>query len=396
MVGGSSSTPGEEDSGFQLVATLIDSPKEEEHVVRAEPPCASPAAEPEQCFPASEDIVEAIPLECRPGAELPQEEVVVNDPIGEVLSMEAVVRWPSGFKKKKKQKSKSFGFLGEPSVEPTVVDAVIPTEAVDAPLCDIVENPAIAVANETPAESAGAELPRDEVVINDPIGEVLHEETTVIGFGGSNKKKKQKLKKPGFKKTKKQKLKSPGLLGGPSVEPTVNGVLPTDAVEATLCDIVVEPAIAEAEGIPTEAAEALPVGISEDPPCEAAEGPCITEVSEETKSRDRPASQKNHTVILKISYQNSGIGCITLQSMVNLPQNTKAAILEASAACVNSSIGKSFSNRRNFEIKSGVGKYGEIDVSTLEEGKWPEYLDYFTQFTVLPEFTVVVVDEPAW
>jgi hypothetical protein len=33
-----------------------------------------------------------------------------------------------------------------------------------------------------------------------------------------------------------------------------------------------------------------------------------------------------------------------------------------------------------------------VDLSTLEEIVWPEYLDYFRQYTRIPELTVYVVD----
>ena len=48
--------------------------------------------------------------------------------------------------------------------------------------------------------------------------------------------------------------------------------------------------------------------------------------------------------------------------------------------------------QRQIEIKYGIGKNGDLDLSALGEGKWPEYQQNFRHYTKLPELTVDIVD----
>lgn len=51
-----------------------------------------------------------------------------------------------------------------------------------------------------------------------------------------------------------------------------------------------------------------------------------------------------------------------------------------------------FPRQRKIEIKYSAGKNRDLDLSALEESKWPEYINYLCQYTKLPELTVSVVD----
>jgi hypothetical protein len=78
-----------------------------------------------------------------------------------------------------------------------------------------------------------------------------------------------------------------------------------------------------------------------------------------------------------------------LQAMITLADNTRAAILEAVHSYIDSKSSLMYNRGlRRLEIKSGAGKKGEVDLSTLEETMWPEYLEYFRQYTKLPELTI--------
>ena len=105
------------------------------------------------------------------------------------------------------------------------------------------------------------------------------------------------------------------------------------------------------------------------------------------------SSPQGYTVVLTIVYPGRRIfDAKTYQTMVNLTENTKTAIINAANSYVDF-IRQMDLAARKIEIKSGVGKAGNIDVSTLEDGRWPEYLEYFRLCTTLPELTVEVTDE---
>jgi hypothetical protein len=100
------------------------------------------------------------------------------------------------------------------------------------------------------------------------------------------------------------------------------------------------------------------------------------------------------TVVFTIQYPNE-INSKPLQAMITLAGNTRGAIFDAVNSYLDSKtglMGKLFQRKRKLEIKSGVGKNGDVDLSALEETMWPEYLEYFRQYTRLPELTVDVVD----
>ena len=101
-----------------------------------------------------------------------------------------------------------------------------------------------------------------------------------------------------------------------------------------------------------------------------------------------PALRSGQTVVLTIQFPDE-INIKPLQAMITLAGNTRAAIFDAVHSYLDS---KSSLTRREglqrLEIKSGAGKDGDVDLSTLEETMWPEYLEYFCQYTKLPELTV--------
>ena len=79
--------------------------------------------------------------------------------------------------------------------------------------------------------------------------------------------------------------------------------------------------------------------------------------------------------------------------MTTIAENTRTAIIDA----VNSYLGSRSTlndthSQRTLEIKYGVGRNGNVDLSTLEATMWPEYLDYFRQFTRIPELTIHVMN----
>ena len=77
--------------------------------------------------------------------------------------------------------------------------------------------------------------------------------------------------------------------------------------------------------------------------------------------------------------------------MTTITDDTRTAIISSANSYLDSkSIG--LQGRRKLEIKSGVGRNGDVDLSTLEETLWPEYLGYFCQYTKIPELTIDVVE----
>ena len=79
--------------------------------------------------------------------------------------------------------------------------------------------------------------------------------------------------------------------------------------------------------------------------------------------------------------------------MTTIADNTRTAIIDTVNSYLDSkSMLKGMQGQRKLEIKYGVGRNGDVDLSTLEEDMWPEYLDYFRQYTRIPELTVDVVD----
>ena len=52
----------------------------------------------------------------------------------------------------------------------------------------------------------------------------------------------------------------------------------------------------------------------------------------------------------------------------------------------------SIPGQRQIEIKYDTGKNGDLDLSALGEGKWPEYQENFHQYTKIPKLTLDIVD----
>lgn len=83
----------------------------------------------------------------------------------------------------------------------------------------------------------------------------------------------------------------------------------------------------------------------------------------------------------------------TLQVMMTLAANTRAAITNALNSYLDSKIPSSCEQvQRKLEIKSGAGKDGDVDFSTLDESMWPACLEYLGQHKKVLELTVGVVD----
>jgi hypothetical protein len=114
---------------------------------------------------------------------------------------------------------------------------------------------------------------------------------------------------------------------------------------------------------------------------------------ETTARLPQPVAARNgQTVVLTIRYPNE-TNNQPRQVMVTLADNTRAAIFDAVSLYLDLNKAMQRTQRqRKLEIKCGAGKNGDVDLSALEESKWPEYLEYFRQYTRLPELTVDVVD----
>ena len=79
--------------------------------------------------------------------------------------------------------------------------------------------------------------------------------------------------------------------------------------------------------------------------------------------------------------------------MATIADNTHKAIINTVNSYLNpKSMLNGMQGQQKLEIKYGVGRNGDVDLSTLEETMWPEYLDYFRQYTRIPELTVNVIN----
>ena len=79
--------------------------------------------------------------------------------------------------------------------------------------------------------------------------------------------------------------------------------------------------------------------------------------------------------------------------MATIADDTHTAIINSVNSYLDSkSMLKVVQVQRKLKIKYGVGRNGAVDVSILEETMWPEYLDYFRQYTRIPELTVDVME----
>lgn len=79
--------------------------------------------------------------------------------------------------------------------------------------------------------------------------------------------------------------------------------------------------------------------------------------------------------------------------MATIADDTRTAIIESVNSYLDlQGIPKGIQLQRKVKIKYGVGRNGHVDVSTLEETMWPQYLDYFRQFTKIPELTLEIME----
>ncbi|KAH6710604.1 hypothetical protein BKA61DRAFT_658496 [Leptodontidium sp. MPI-SDFR-AT-0119] len=135
-------------------------------------------------------------------------------------------------------------------------------------------------------------------------------------------------------------------------------------------------------------AEVLEVPPAPEPVKHSAVAPQATSTGTAPHAIQPPAPRSGQTVVFTVQFPDE-IDTKPLQAMITLADNTRAAIFDAVRSYLHS---KSLSTCRRslqrLEIKSGAGKNGDVDLSTLEETMWPEYLEYFRQYTRLPELTV--------
>ncbi len=116
--------------------------------------------------------------------------------------------------------------------------------------------------------------------------------------------------------------------------------------------------------------------------------PQATSTETATHTIQPSAPRSGQTVVFTIQFPEE-INMKPLQAMITLADNTRAAILEAVHSYIDSKSSLMFTKGwRRLEIRSGAGKNGDVDLSTLEEMMWPEYLEYFRQYTKLPELTI--------
>ena len=103
-------------------------------------------------------------------------------------------------------------------------------------------------------------------------------------------------------------------------------------------------------------------------------------------------ARSHRTVVFTVQFPNETSNK-PLQVMATIADNTHKAIINTVNSYLNSkSMLNGMQGQRKLEIKYGVGRNGDVDLSTLEETMWPEYLDYFRQYTRIPELTVNVID----
>ncbi|CZR65718.1 uncharacterized protein PAC_15618 [Phialocephala subalpina] len=120
--------------------------------------------------------------------------------------------------------------------------------------------------------------------------------------------------------------------------------------------------------------------------------PGATSIETTARTPQPQVARSGQTVVFTIQYPTE-ISNKPLQVMIALADNTRAALFNAVNSYLDSkSTLTGRQGQRKLEIKYGVGKNGDVDLSAVEEAMWPEYLEYFRQYTRLPELTVDVVD----
>ncbi|KAI9743471.1 MAG: hypothetical protein M1818_002783 [Claussenomyces sp. TS43310] len=193
----------------------------------------------------------------------------------------------------------------------------------------------------------------------------------------NNKKSKNGKSRKAVKKNDKQKQKKEGSVSAPQVE-QLN-------IEAVAENPFLERRISSQEDI---AAEDMGTKTVQKPSVEILDETPI-EVINQTADHGCSSIISRHMVVLKILYSSKEFSC-TLHKMVNLAENTKAAILEAATSYVGQKLHLDDTWQPEMIISQGVGRLGDIDVSALEESRWPEYLAYFCQYTIIPELTIEI------
>ncbi|KAL2068579.1 hypothetical protein VTL71DRAFT_14916 [Oculimacula yallundae] len=103
-------------------------------------------------------------------------------------------------------------------------------------------------------------------------------------------------------------------------------------------------------------------------------------------------ARRCEAIVFMIQFPNE-MSVNPLQVMTTIAENTRTAILDSVNSYLSSK-GMLIGNmgQRKIVIRSAVGRSGNLDVSTLEDTKWPEYLEYFRQYTKIPELMVDVTD----
>ncbi|KAH7357000.1 hypothetical protein BKA65DRAFT_548383 [Rhexocercosporidium sp. MPI-PUGE-AT-0058] len=101
--------------------------------------------------------------------------------------------------------------------------------------------------------------------------------------------------------------------------------------------------------------------------------------------------RSGQTVVFTIRHSNDIKRTCTLEAMLFLTDTTYAAICEAVFAYLDSQEG-GLRPKRTLQIRSGIGRNGKVDLSAIEESMWPVYMEYFCQYTKLPELTVDILD----
>ncbi|KAL2059827.1 hypothetical protein VTL71DRAFT_9982 [Oculimacula yallundae] len=98
------------------------------------------------------------------------------------------------------------------------------------------------------------------------------------------------------------------------------------------------------------------------------------------------------TIVFTIKLPNE-LSEKSLQVMAAIADDTRTAIMEFVNSYLDlQSIPNGIQVQRKVTIKYGAGRNGPIDVSTLEVTTWPQYLDYFRQYTRIPELTVDIME----
>ncbi|RDW63625.1 hypothetical protein BP6252_11170 [Coleophoma cylindrospora] len=105
-----------------------------------------------------------------------------------------------------------------------------------------------------------------------------------------------------------------------------------------------------------------------------------------------PVAQIRQVVVFTIKFPNETSNK-PLKVMATIAENTYTAIVDTVNLYLDSKrMPSGVKGQRKVQITYGIGRDGDVDLSTLEETMWPEYLNYFRQYTRIPELTVDVMD----